>query len=230
MALENICPVCGAKPAALPHKVCLSCYNKVKNIYIKPRVLFERGQEKFRLEWLGEGKILSPETIERNITFLMKSEAERWNRIVGAGLSAVFVMIEAVDDSEPTIVFHRRRIAFMRDLIHSLDPALFAPATKGEIAGVMQSAAEFWDGKITDGERRQIQKKFDTLMPDNTPNDWNAKSIVHWMLHLQSYFDWMWYQWFESVYDAIPEALSDDIWIGLFKKHFSDEITQWVSN
>jgi len=229
MDVTNVCLVCNTKLIAPPHKVCLSCYNKAKNIYISPKEYFEKGQEKQRIQWLNDGKVLVPEVIERNITFLMKSEKERWDRIVGDGLSAVFVMIEAIDDMEPTTSFHCRRIAFMCDLIKCLDAKLFAPATKEQVESFMESTTDFWNGKISEDERLHVQKEFEKVMPDATPNDWNAKSIVHWMIHLQNYFDWMWYQWFESVYDSIPDELPDDVWINLFKKHFADVITQWVS-
>ena len=228
MTKENTCPVCEANPIDSPHEVCETCYNKVKSYYVHPRKHFERGQEKHRQNWLKDGKILKPEVIEHNIKFGMKSEAEQWARIVGNGLSAVVVMIEAIDDQEPTPAFHRRRIAFMYDLINRLDPALFAPASKVEVESFMKSAIAFWNDEIAEDERQSIHKAFSELMPDKTPCDWSAKSIVHWMISLQSHFDWMWFQWFESVYDAIPNELSYAVWMELFKKHFSDSIEEWA--
>ena len=228
MISDNICPVCETNPIAAPHKVCRICYNKVKAYYVQPREHFEREQEKFRLEWLKDGKNLPPETIEHNITFCMKNEAGRWERIVGNGLSAVFVMIEAVDDRDAATAFHRRRITFMRDLIDRLDPALFEPAAKEQVDIFVQAAVDFWNGKISEDERGRIQREFDLIMPKADPTDWDAKSIVHWMIGLEDYLGWMWYQWFESVYDAIPDELPDDVWIELFKKHFADIITEWV--
>ena len=225
----SICPVCEKNPAAPPHEVCQACYDKVKAYYVRPRERFAQGQEKMRLQWLAKGQILAPETIAHNIAFGMKSEAERWARIVGDGLSAAFVMIEAVDDSTPTRAFHRRRVVCMRDLIEQLDPTLFAPANKAQVASFMQSAIDFWEDRITDEERRRVHQAFSEIMPNEKPSDWDAKAIVHWMIHLEDHFSWMWQQWFECVYDAIPNALPDAIWCELLKKHFADVIVEWAA-
>jgi len=229
MTKEKTCPVCNANPTYPPHEVCETCYNKVKSYYVNPREYFERIQEAHRQNWLEKGKTLAPEIIEHNINFGMKSEAERWERIVGDGLSAVIVMIEAIDDQKPTPEFHRRRIVFMYDLINRLDPALFAPASKEEVESFMKSAIAFWNGEITEDERKRIYKSFCELMPQDDPYGRNAKSMVHWMICLEEYFNWMWYQWFESVYDAIFDKLPDEVWIELFKKHFADSIEEWAS-
>ncbi len=224
----DICPVCNLKPVLKPHKVCFHCYEKIERSYNSPREIFEKSQEKQRLEWLEKGEILSQETIERNINFAMKDEAETWGRIVGDGLSAVFIMIEAIDEQEPSIIFHCRRIAFMHDLIHQLNPSLFFPATDEEIDNFMQAASDFWNGQISESERQKAKIEFSTILEDKKPSDWTAVSVLHWMINLQGHFDWMWFQWFECIYDAIVGELSDEIWIELFQKHFKDEIMQWA--
>jgi len=224
-----LCPVCETNPVALPHKVCQTCYGKVKAYYVQPREHFEQQQEKMRLQWLAKGEILPPETIARNIAFGLKSETERWARIVGDGLSAAFVMIEAVDGQPPTHAFHRRRVVCLHDLINRLDPALFAPANKAQVASFMQSAIDFWEGRIADNERRRVHQAFNNIMPNEKPSDWDAKSIVHWMIHLEDHFSWMWQQWFECVYDAIPNELPDAVWCELLMKHFADVIAEWAT-
>ncbi|MHC6202474.1 hypothetical protein ACYULU_04680 [Breznakiellaceae bacterium SP9] len=214
----GICPVCEAGTIASPHHVCRSCYEQMKSYHVHSRALIEEQQPQLQAP---------PEIVEKNIAFEMSWEADEWAKLTKNGLSAVAVLIEIVDDMEPDIPFHRRRIAFMRDLIDRLNPKIFLPAGKEQMDRFMQSAIDFWNGNISEDKRQRIYTDFTAFMPDKKPSDWTAKSIVYWMMELEDRFDWMWEQWMESVHDAVGDELPDEVWIMLFKKHFAQEIAAW---
>lgn len=159
--------------------------------------------------------------------------ANEWAELVGNGLKASTLMIEIVDDIEPADQeWHKRRIAFMYDLIGLLDKSLFLPATSIQIDFYRQRGVDFWNGKVSEQEAEQlIQECLKVLEMDLFSNTWNAKGILTWMLSTKECFDWMWNQWFTCVYSSLKDNLLDENeWIYLFQKHFSDIIQDWYNN
>lgn len=97
---NKTCQVCLNHPVTLPHSVCHNCYERLY-------------------------------AFEKRVHYAEYTTSE-WEELVGDGLKVVIVMIEIVDDIEPTPAnkeWHKRRIAFMYDLIGLLDKSLFLPAT-----------------------------------------------------------------------------------------------------
>lgn len=200
---NKTCQVCLNHPVTLPHSVCHNCYERLY-------------------------------AFEKRVHYAEYTTSE-WEELVGDGLKVVIVMIEIVDDIEPTPAdkeWHKRRIAFMYDLIGLLDKSLFLPATSEQVDFYRQQGVDFWNGKISKQEAKQlVEECLKTLSMDIFSDTWNAKGILTWMLETEESFDWMWYQWFTCLYSSLePNLLNENEWIHLFQKHFSDVIQDWCSD
>ena len=126
--------------------------------------------------------------------------------------------------------WHKHRIRFMQDMVKELDMKYFAPATRQQIDDFAQSAADFWDGKITTQEARERLLFMRKIVQKDImkSSDWEPKDFLLWMMETEEVFDWMWSQWFECIHACIPDKCNDELWIKMFHKHFHSEIKVWV--
>jgi hypothetical protein len=141
----------------------------------------------------------------------------------------IIEILDNVDENLVTDAWHRRRIAFVYDLIDKLDKSLFLPASQEQVRSFMDTAMGYWDKTVSDTERETAADEMQALLEKKSLSDWDAKGLLLWMAHTEEMFDWMWYQWFDCVRSCVPDALDDSIWIELSRKHFSDIIQAWVS-
>jgi hypothetical protein len=204
--------------------VCLSCYERLKRYEVRDRAYYEEAWKNVRE---------TPEQREKIIETQINFDAKEWNKHTENGLSAVYTMIEildAVDEERITDVWHRRRIAFVYDLIDSLDKRLFLPASEEQIRSFMDTAMGYWDKTVSDVERETAAAEMQVLLEKDLLSAWDAKSLLLWMSHKEDMFDWMWYQWFDCVYSCVPKELDDSVWTALFRKHFSEVFRAWADS
>jgi hypothetical protein len=175
----------------------------------------------------------TPDEREKSIEAHVRFDAEEWNKHTENGLSAVFTMIEildAVDEERVTDAWHRRRIAFVYNLIDRLDRRLFLPVSEDRVRSFMDTTMGYWDKTVSDAERETAEAEMRVLLKKENLSSWDAKSLLLWMAHKEDMFDWMWYQWFDCVFSCIPKELDDSIWTELFRKHFSEIIRAWADS
>ena len=227
-----ICPVCNKNMIEAPNGVCSVCYGKLKKKYIHSYEFWDKW-EKDELENM---KILfNPEIHEQNVRRVMERETNEWSHIVRNGLSAVQVLIDILDNvdaetgTDADIVWHRRRVCFMKDMVEQLGDSYFTPATSQQISDFTQSAIDFWNGRISKYEAKNRYEDMKRILQKDDITRWDSKSFLLWMIQEEDFFDWMWGQWFECLYACYSEPCNDNIWINLFHKHFSIEIKSWVN-
>ena len=137
---NKICPVCEQHPICLPHEVCAVCYEKAKNIFAESE------------ECLNQ-IIKRRDGLECDLSL-----TKDWIKENSNGLGAIKVIAESILDyieDDKDHQWHKHRIRFMQDMVKELDLKYFAPATRQQIDDFAQSAADFWDGKITTQEARE---------------------------------------------------------------------------
>lgn len=228
--MNGLCPVCLLREKMPPNGVCAVCFERIQRIYLHDRTYWTaKDTRSLEIFHKGQKDKIDPAVLERNISYHLKDEAERWARITQNGLSAVFVMIEILDDMDTVdLSWHRRRVAFMRELVSLMDGGCFKPATRLQVDAFADAAVAFWEGRLSKVEAEKVFNEMKNLLGKKHLSDWDSHSLLLWMILEQENFDWMWYQWFESLYDAIPDVLSDEIWQTLLRKHFSQEIQAWA--
>ena len=156
-----------------------------------------------------------------------------WIKENSNGLGAIKVIAESILDyieDDKDHQWHKHRIRFMQDMVKELDLKYFAPATRQQIDDFAQSAADFWDGKITTQEARERLLFMRKIVQKDImkSSDWEPKDFLLWMMETEEVFDWMWSQWFECIHACIPDKCNDELWIKMFHKHFHNEIKVWV--
>jgi hypothetical protein len=224
--IMKFCPICNERPVVEPNGVCEVCYSAYKNERVHTLEWIERDLKKRLPEndsaTLGENLI-------RNIELGLKDEKEAWERLTKNGLSALMIAVDAIDsdDDLPTKTGHKRRIAFMRDFITCLPDSCFLPATRLQLNDLMETACDYWDGKVTEEKRKYTCTEFRILLGNPDPTKWEVKSLPLWMIETEEDFDWMWYQWFECVWDAIPQEF-ETVYFELLQSHFQKEIAIWA--
>ena len=212
----KICPVCGQHPICLPHEVCSVCYHKIKNTSGLDEVLKEKER-------------CTNDGIE-----LHHYQIDDWHEIEINGLGATQVIgeyiLDDIEDDEDHH-WHKRRIRFMQDMVRELDMGYFAPTTRQQIDEFAQDSVDFWDGKFSKDVAREKVRSMSYLLQKRIEDigKWEPKDFLLWMMQTEDLFDWMWYQWFECIYDCIPDKCNDELWIKMFHKHFHNEIKAWVN-
>ncbi len=209
------------------NEVCSVCFEKLRREYVDRRKFWESFEN---ISQQKSKNPRSPEEIEKSINSLIKTDIEEWNKLTKDGLSAMQVFIDILDGHDADVVWHRRRINFMKDLIEKLDIKYFAPASRQEVAYFAQSAVDFWNDKISHLEMKKQYNYMKNVLQihySETTN-WDSKNFLLWMTEDQKCFDWMWDQWFECIRVCIPDKCNDKHWIELFHKHFSEEIMAWA--
>jgi len=225
---ERDCPVCRKNPVLPPNGVCRACYEHLKRNEVNSREQIESHMKR-------RYPTASIEMLEKYVVSSMDCQYEQWESMTKNGLSAVSLAIIVVDEAKHLPdwkAWHRRRIAFMSDLIALLPDSLFAPVTRSHMDAYTQSALLYWEDKLPEEEREQIYQKFKLLIDKKTNNStWDEKSLPLWMMQKQDFFDWMWQQFMDCIYECVPQhaELSDDEWMMLYHKHFSDVLHKWVS-
>ena len=212
---NKICPVFEQHPICLPHEVCAVCYEKAKNIFAESE------------ECLNQ-IIKRRDGLECDLSL-----TKDWIKENSNGLGAIKVIAESILDyieDDKDHQWHKHRIRFMQDMVKELDLKYFAPATRQQIDDFAQSAADFWDGKITTQEARERLLFMRKIVQKDImkSSDWEPKDFLLWMMETEEVFDWMWSQWFECIHACIPDKCNDELWIKMFHKHFHNEIKVWV--
>jgi len=214
---NKICPVCGQHPIYPPHEVCSVCYHKAKN---------NSGLD----EALKETERRAREGIKLHHYLI-----DDWHKIEVNGLGAIqlvgeYILDEIEDDEKHQ--WHKRRVRFMQDMVRELDMKYFAPATRQQIDDFAQAAVDFWNGKITMQQAKELRQSMRKIIEKDImrSSDWETKDFLLWMMDTEEVFDWMWDQWFECIHVCIPDKCNDELWIRMFHKHFHNEINAWVDN
>jgi hypothetical protein len=163
----------------------------------------------------------------------MQSEEEGWVRTTEGGLFSSTVAADIVDGDDELVKQenHPRRIAFMLELIAMLPDERFAPASREQLDEALLVAADYWNKRATDEQRKQAREKLRVLLGKNNPSNWDYHSLPLWTLQTEESFNWMWYQWFECVWSCIPDERKrelDAAFTALLQKHFPGEIQTWV--
>ena len=230
--MNKFCPICNKLPISSPNGVCISCYQHLKRDEVPS---YEQVVESCKKRLFRSFPNATQETLEKNIESSMKFHKESWESMVKNGLKAVYLAVIVVDEAAhlPTWKeWHKRRIGFISDLISLLPDRLFEPASREQINQYMKHAIDYWDGKLSEEDRETIYNEFKILIDKKTNNStWDEKSLPLWMMQKEEFFNWMWYQFMDCIYECISEEynLGDDQWMGLFQKHFSDVLSHWVS-
>lgn len=198
---NQMCPVCHSFMIEAPNGVCSVCHGKHKKMY-------------------------------EHSSFM----SNEWTKISQNGLSAVEVLIDILDNidadtgTDADIIWHRRRVYFMKDMVEQLGLNYFAPATSQQIFDFTQSAIDFWNDKISHREAKDKYDSMTRILQKKDITQWDSKSFLLWMIQEREDFDWIWDQWFECLHNCIPERCNDNIWISLLVQHFSEEINAWVND
>ncbi|MDU1893050.1 MAG: hypothetical protein E6767_20430 [Dysgonomonas sp.] len=222
--MNQICLVCYANMIEAPNGVCMVCYEKLKKEYFHSREYWEEYVNAYQT------RQLKPEIFEKNVTNYINFEDEDWNEVSKDGLSAVQVFIDILDSVDINVIWHKRRVHFMKDMVERLDKGYFTPANQQQVADFVQSSIDFWNGKISKKEAKDIYDKMRGILQKKDITEWDSKSFLLWMIEEKEQFDWMWEQWFGCLRECIPNPYNDSLWIELFQKHFPDEIQAWVYN
>ena len=229
--IHKTCPICSREEILPPNGVCRICYEHLKEDEVPSREKMTAGvRKRFRENYPNAAQ----ETVEKNIESAMKFHQEKWDSMTKGGLKAVQLAAIVVDDAKhlPTWkAWHRRRIAFVSDLIAFLPDALFAPATRAQLNRYTRTAVDYWDGKLSEESREQIYREFEIQIDKKTnPSTWDEKSLPLWMMQTRDFFDWMWEQFMDCVYECVPVEfdLTDSDWMCLYHRHFSDVLEQWI--
>jgi hypothetical protein len=208
--------------------VCGACYTHYKNDTVHAREWVERQLNK------TPNPKATPETRERNILYQMFQEADEWAILTREGLSNVCIAVDAIDDDDdlPDKAGHKRRIAFMLDLVAYLPDELFAPATRAQLDAALRVAIDYWDGKVADDKRKIAHEQLRAVLDKTDSTKWDIHSLPLWTLQPESFFDWMWYQWFDCVWSCFSSELKkqfESTVMELLQKHFHNEIQNWVN-
>ena len=228
---NKTCPFCFRDPVLLPNNVCGSCCERLRQNEVRSREQVEAEMRRHHERHLPNA---TQEVFERNVARALKSDLEDWARMTPNGLQAATLATTVVDEAAhlpTTMVWHRRRMAFVKELISALPGSLFAPATRPQLNEYTQKALDYWNGKLTEDDRKKLYDDLSKIIEKKTPpGTWDEKSLPLWMLQKREFFDWMWEQFMDCVYECVPAdcGFSDDDWIVLYRKHFPDVLEQWA--
>ena len=229
--INKTCPICFSNPILSPNGVCSVCYDKLKKNEVHSKNQIIEAEKKFLAKYYPNA---TQETFEKRVESKMKFQKEQWEGMTQDGLSAVCLAVIVVDEAEhlPTWKeWHYRRVAFIKDLINCLPDSLFVPAPREQLNTYMNKALDHWNGRLTEEEREETYNDFKMLIDKKTsPSEWDEKSLPLWMMQKRESFDWMWEQFMDCIYECVPEKyeLSDDEWMALYHKHFSDILEKWA--
>jgi len=131
--MNKTCPICSKEEILSPNGVCLTCYEHLKSYEIPSREKIAIGAERRLRENYSNA---TKETLEKNIESAVKFHQENLDNMTKNGLKAVQLAIIVVDEAKhlPTWrEWHRRHIAFIKNLIEQLPISIFAPVTKEQM-------------------------------------------------------------------------------------------------
>lgn len=225
---KQICPICGKNPIFLPHGVCRECFQHYKSENVHDACWHLENRKRLGLS-------MEPAFLQRDIELSIKEELDEWEHLTKKGLSACTLASDVIDNSSEDATnpcWLKREAFFMIDLIRALPQELFSPVTVMQMDAYLQSATNYWNGKLTEQEKTCILKKFAAVLDkQSSVSAWDEKSLPIWLMELSDTesFDWMLGQLMDCIVSCnIKDELSDVHWAELFQKHFPEELARWV--
>lgn len=232
---SNLCAVCRKNPVIVPNGVCSTCYNKLKGMIIHD-YQWHRSNDCF--DDIPENEI------EKHILYEMGKEQEDWEHLYNNRVDAIDVYIAVLDNVSAEILtnnpmdicryWHQRQVSFVRDVLLLVDKSFFHYATPIQVDEFVNAATEFWK------HNSSVQKAMDILNSIRLSHSSHSimdktfgfEPLEHeeyiFYLMIKEEFDWEWCSWFEVIYKKIHKSLDDSSWIELFRKHFTNEINEWI--
>lgn len=120
-----------------------------------------------------------------------------------------FELVDEYSSEKEVLIFHKRRIECLCDCLKLADIALFAPKNREEIENYMAQAVRFWEGKLSQEQALDIQRRFnDGYYKDIRPSspEWESRITLSALMSVADDLDWMWIQYMEMGATRLVDA------------------------